>query len=1164
MNILHIDGMFVVCETCRMHTKEKLAVWRFAVALACAGLWLAGGTPCEGVAETDEQSAQALLDLLVTDDSTVRECVFQLRPTYMEAVALARQGDAPLQAVAAYERHLLAKFRAGSANGLPRPDLLFAPPDLAPGDAIREADRLLAGTITLDGKDIPLGPPGAVNWNYPFPPDAPIPAERSPHEALYTGFGVSPLLEAYLWTHNARYLEAWSAYMDDWARRSAYLDGLHPCAIPSAVNSRSLASALRFTRLLWRLAAAAPDDPLPIPPATFARVLRKYLVDFPLPTLVYIRSNTHNWTPFPGLIELALHYDEFRFAPVYFREGRRRHVEDNAVTQNLRDGSENQQCPWYNENYIVGMARLLGILDGRDAIPVWKELPWVADLSRNIDLRNEIREHLRDHVTCQIHLRTPQNEWPIPFRGGDKRQAGTASYCQSPEAYADPGNAAILAAVQRPGSGRQPAFDSEWFPYGGYNIVRDGWSPDTACGALFCSPQPGAYGAYRSRSNNNTFGLAAHGQDLLVDDTTGHYMYPSSPLVIDGLNQFFHARDGVYKVGGAASHKSYLVSAWTDPAPWRWHASDRFNLMEGVYDGPYAALPSATGVQGAYGPEEAGQITLAPDRAPLRAVHQRLVLHVRGAGLWIVTDRVRAGEGTHAYEQVWMLPVLPGPYPAFEPDQIRTDEAGKRVFTLADKVVLRSRPTEKGVEVPKANVSLHQFTDAALEYAVSQHPRAPISDGRVLMYGWVRVGGRWTGTGSQQVVTAVYPQAPGLGPAGDLKAVKALRSGRAARGFEAVTPSGVSVRYLATPDGADELDLGDVRARGEALMICGNSGIALGCTELAIDGQPAPVVSPDFEFTRPETGHQTPAMLPIYRPIDPVTIGPARNVFMDSVLVTMTSRTPGVVIHYTLDGSDPTPRSASYDSPFPLTGSAVIKARAFRPGVTSVPLVTSGTHATPVSRAVFERMAPIEAVEVKAAAPGLDYRYAEDDWRRLWLQWPNIPSLAEGVVTRLWDWSLIPAGNPPVATNALPRERSFAVEYTGFLEVPADGVYTLHAPREWVMPDTDAGYDLQVGLGNRLIPHGYRTRVAGLNTWYPSTRLHALGNWSVALRKGLHPLRVFYLDYRTRAPSGLNRPGLRDYIWSGTTPDLRISGPGIENQPVPEAWLRHAAGKVRP
>ena len=192
---------------------------------------------------------------------------------------------------------------------------------------------------------------------------------------------------------------------------------------------------------------------------------------------------------------------------------------------------------------------------------------------------------------------------------------------------------------------------------------------------------------------------------------------------------------------------------------------------------------------------------------------------------------------------------------------------------------------------------------------------------------------------------------------------------------------------------------------------------------------------------------------------------------------------------------------------------------------------------------------------VKNPQPGLKARYFEDDWRKLWLRLDSLTPQAEKASVGVFDLSVVPESNPPLGKAQAPRAKFFAVEYTGYLTVPVTGVYTLHAPREYVMPDIDQGYELRIFLGQRVVPYAYRTQAMGLNEWYPSTRLHAQGNWSVALEKGTHPIRMTYVDYRTDAPARLNQKGLNDYVWSGVTPDVRISGPGLEKQPIPTAWL---------
>ena len=76
-----------------------------------------------------------------------------------------------------------------------------------------------------------------------------------------------------------------------------------------------------------------------------------------------------------------------------------------------------------------------------------------------------------------------------------------------------------------------------------------------------------------------------------------------------------------------------------------------------------------------------------------------------------------------------------------------------------------------------------------------------------------------------------------------------------------------------------------------------------------------------------------------------------------------------------------------------------------------------------------------------------------------------------------------------------------------------------------------------------------------LNEWYPSTTRHGYGIWSVALKKGLHPFKAIFVDYRTDAAERFNHPEMRENtIWDDNTPALLISGPGIERQPIPAGW----------
>ena len=1108
--------------------------------------------------------AQEFLTMLVLDDLGMNINKFRSRPGLMETAKLAKEKKYA-EALSAFQKYFMNKLRYPSQAGLSAWDVnptiggvcgqgMWPSAVLSPtadqAKTLEAADKLMQGLVMLDGKEVKVGAPGTVNWNYPFAKDAKIQFTNAPANGLFLASAFTPLAQAYVITRRDDYLKRWCEYLDDWAIHSNYADSIHPCQVPDGGNSSSGGGFISFTRLMAALAALTPEGKEIIPAVTFARVVRKYMSEYLLLPMAYIRSNTHNWTPSAGLLLMAMFYDEFKIAPDLFREGLRRNIEDNVVTQNLRDGTENQQCPWYNSNYLDVYAALR-LLDARKGLQSYRELPWISDLKESVEWKNEIRTHLGEHLNYFIRIRTPQGEYPIPIRGGDKRSAtgipAGEYYDMSPETYNNPINKQIYSAMTNPGAGVRPeGYDSDWFPYGGYNVVREGWEKESGYGALFCSPQPGAYGGFRSRSNNNSFGLAAFGQDLLVDDSIGHYMYPGSPILVDGKNQFFHA--GIYKVEDPARHKVYQVSAWTTPSPWRWHASGQFNLMEGIYAGPYSAPDVKSAVAGKYGLDESSESSKKDDNLQRDVKHQRLVHYVREAKLWIITDRMLT-EKEHQYEQVWRLAMKPCAIPAFNEADIKVDAVTKTIST-------RSKAATEGSKEPgaKADLTLVQFCSQPLTYKTKTVIKDPKN--HYQSSSRMDVSATWKGVGNQQVVTVAYPRKVTGGV--DLKAIKPLALPAGVTGFEAQTPEGVSVLFASATAPAAEITLGSVRVNGESLLLCGNKGVALGCRQMTVNGKAVSIPSADFEFTFASERSQLPvSFAQIYQPIDPVKVLPERNVFMGEVDVALTSGTKDVEIRYTVDGTEPNMHSLLYKGPFKLTCSAVVKAKAYRPGLTTDPDYMSGTLSSPVSFGVFNKEEPIESVKVLKPKTGILCNYYEADWKRMWLFLDTLQPVASGETKTIWDLSLIPASNGPVGDKPAPRQKFFALEYKGFLDIPEDGVYTFHAPREYTMPDTDAGYELNVYLGNHSVPFGYRTQIIGLNQWYPATRLHAFGNWSIALRKGLQPFRLTYVDYRTDTPSKLNKPGLRDYIWSGVTPELKISGPGIAAQPIPAAWLLH-------
>ena len=79
------------------------------------------------------------------------------------------------------------------------------------------------------------------------------------------------------------------------------------------------------------------------------------------------------------------------------------------------------------------------------------DIPWKLELQDNIDAR----------VNYLLHIRTPQNQWPLGLNGGDKRNAaGLHGNHLSLNLYRQPEHRAIVRAMQERGATRASALTS--------------------------------------------------------------------------------------------------------------------------------------------------------------------------------------------------------------------------------------------------------------------------------------------------------------------------------------------------------------------------------------------------------------------------------------------------------------------------------------------------------------------------------------------------------------------------------------------------------------------------------------------------------------------------------------------------------------------------------
>ena len=192
----------------------------------------------------------------------------------------------------------------------------------------------------------------------------------------------------------------------------------------------------------------------------------------------------------------------------------------------------------------------------------------------------------------------------------------------------------------------------------------------------------------------------------------------------------------------------------------------------------------------------------------------------------------------------------------------------------------------------------------------------------------------------------------------------------------------------------------------------------------------------------------------------------------DTAIVELQSLLGAGTIRYTTDGTDPVATSAAYSGPLriPLdTGAVTLTARLFLADGRSSPARSARLRRT--------TLRPAETIAAARVAPGIARRYFSRAFRT---------ARAVAQVT---------TGTPTIADSIArtgrERPETYGLRFTGFVRVPADGVYEF-------MLVSDDGSVLAIG-GETVVDNDgmhSETEKAGM----------------VALARGLHPLDVSYVQ----------------------------------------------------
>jgi len=1043
------------------------------------------------------------------------------------------------QALDAWRDAFLLRLREPQKHGLPANwggDLDTASLLRLPVKA--RLDEAMQGIFSTPRAKAKVGAPGTINWGDPGPDPHADPA-RNPQLDFYTMRGqmgfvdvVGPhlvLLEGYAATGEKKYLDRWCEVIDDWAMNAPGDMERNPFNIrqyPVLCSFRPVALASTLTDVI----DAQPGFAQTMPAPTLARLMLTVMEEYPASFVRKARRGIYNWRciAMTGSVLTAQVLPEFHIAHWQLDEARKL-MELNWSHKILRDGGNLEQGNWGHEpNDQVHLGRAYRLLETQP--PVWLDDAW----------RDEWRDNVKVNARYYLHTLKPDG---FSYRfsrvsTSDKfikrdRFDDPAMPIQTNLLLDEPEARRRLAWIFGEYAIETPQVHSEALPYLGAYMLRGGWEPDASFLYFQSNPNLDCNG----REDANGFSYYAYGHALLL----------APPLAVDDRTQNIH-HGLVADPGGKTIWLTY--DHRNQPVQSRFHASKTFDFAEGEYRGVYQlhSGPEAE-IFGDYGYTKIAEKLRPQGDEPIRDVHHvRQILSVRGEDVVIITDRFNS-EGQRKFSQNYTM-FTPVARESWSRRVELKKEENRPPLVIDAKT--RSLRTDNGT-LP--GISVHHFGSAQPSYTLIEDGFAKLGNAQTYDEALATLGSSklkkwtmglplplskkvrvdWTTRGPQVIVTALASRPgdfTGQPFSADLQNVEPI-TGENITGFRATTRRGTKVEYATTTQAVSKLQLGNIMIEGESLLVTANSGqrhgIALGCRQMITDGKQSNAQG-DFEFSLLNNNLE---ITPIHRPIQPVTLLPQATVFTDTVNVELACATPGVEIRYTLDGSDPTVQSLQYRSPITLSATTRIKARAFRAGLSEMPWTSDGTHATAMSWTTYEKKAPFAAVATTSTKPGLAWEYVEGRWAQLLSDVDRLPALKDGSSEAMIDVSM------------RSTDGAFAVRSSGFIHVPADGVYTFHAPREWQFPDNEPGYDLRLSI------HG--------QDWEPATRRHAHGTWSVALKKGAHPIRIVFIDMRARKfkyELWNNFPNPQ-IVWKGAVPALEISAPGLGQSAIPEAWLTH-------
>ncbi len=191
------------------------------------------------------------------------------------------------------------------------------------------------------------------------------------------------------------------------------------------------------------------------------------------------------------------------------------------------------------------------------------------------------------------------------------------------------------------------------------------------------------------------------------------------------------------------------------------------------------------------------------------------------------------------------------------------------------------------------------------------------------------------------------------------------------------------------------------------------------------------------------------------------------NIFIDQIPVSFITHIPGAIIHYTINGEEPTVNSPDGRKTLFLRESATIRAKCF----------LEGKPISETSKASFEKVIPAASMNISSPSSGLNYFVYEGEWSVL----PDFNILkpaASGIADS-------------IEISSKKESDKYGFVFDGLIKIPTDGIYTFYI-------SSDDGSKLFIDDKMVIDNDGLHGMVEKNN--------------EVPLAKGLHKIKVLFFE----------------------------------------------------